>query len=336
MEKKMLRDYLENVRLLEIDIYTIDRSIEELRSSKQTPDTEPRTFYVPSEPKKPKRIRGKTYLGFATTYCLESDYPLIMPFLLPFCISDIREDKKKHDAIVAANQAERDSFDSRHAEWERHIAQIQIEQEKDERRIQQNIENAKYYNRNIDLQISELYTSRESTVHALNKLYDLGILYRKYRSFIPVSTFCEYLDSGRRTELEGMHGMYDLYETELASKLIIDELKTVNFNLGKISNQLGSISNQLVGIQRNQILTYEAVAEGNRIAYDIRSGTSELLQQAITNNTILRESTDTIRDIKTSSQLAAFHSATAARRMDAVARIAEYEFAVKHSPYSIP
>ncbi len=118
--------------------------------------------------------------------------------------------------------------------------------------------------------------------------------------------------------------MYDLYEQQLVGKLIINELSAVNKNLRAISFQLGTLSTQLTGIQQNQLMLYEEVAKANSIANSIKQSTEQLLNV----------SEKHLSAIQSSTELSAFYSEAAARKTNAIAKIAEYEFEVKHSPYN--
>ena len=181
------------------------------------------------------------------------------------------------------------------------------------------------FNGNLDAQISAIISNKAASESALKELYDLNIIYHKYRSLIPITMFCEYLDSGIRSELHGANGIYDLYEQQLMGHQIVGELSTVNSNLRTISCQLGNIANQLSGIERNQVLLHEEIARGNAIATQIKNGTEKLL------NSCDRH----LSAIETAAEITAFNAESTARRTDAMARISEYEFAAKNSPYVI-
>ena len=59
--------------------------------------------------------------------------------------------------------------------------------------------------------------------------------------------------------------MYDICEAELLGKKIGGGLQVVNNNLSAIYALLENISQKISGIQRNQMLLYVAVIEGNTI-----------------------------------------------------------------------
>lgn len=91
----------------------------------------------------------------------------------------------------------------------------------------------------------KLYETQE----ILNKYYNLGIIYPKYRGLIPICTIYEYIESGRCVSLTGPDGAYNLYERELRMNLIIDKLDTV--------------IDKLDSIRKSQYMLYEAIQAGN-------------------------------------------------------------------------
>lgn len=88
-----------------------------------------------------------------------------------------------------------------------------------------------------------------SLIDGRNKLYSMGVIYIKYRSFIPVSSFYDYLASGRCSSLEGPDGAYNLYESEMRSNLVI--------------NQLSAALSSLEQIKANQFMAYSKLSSIN-------------------------------------------------------------------------
>ena len=106
--------------------------------------------------------------------------------------------------------------------------------------------------RNIDLQISSLQNKYNETYAILQQLYNLNIIYPKYRNLIAVGTFYEYFDSGRCSTLEGHEGAYNIFENEL--------------RLNAILGKLDDIINHLEEIRSSQYAIYNAISEGNKTA----------------------------------------------------------------------
>ena len=107
----------------------------------------------------------------------------------------------------------------------------------------------------------------------LSKLYNMNIIFPKYRNFIAISQICEYFSSGRCVQLEGHEGAYNIFENELRQNVII--------------SKLDNVLNQMEQIKQNQYLIYSAIQEGNSILAQIESNTSAIAYNTavIANNT---------------------------------------------------
>jgi len=93
------------------------------------------------------------------------------------------------------------------------------------------------------------------TQSALDALYTLDVIFPKYRYFVAVASFCEYIASGRCDSLEGHEGAYNIYENELRQNVIIGQLNAVIEGLQQIRDA--------------QYMLYEAISESNRIVQGI-------------------------------------------------------------------
>lgn len=98
--------------------------------------------------------------------------------------------------------------------------------------------------------------------NALEQLYNLDIIFPKYRNFVAISQIYEYYMSGRCTELEGHEGAYNIFENEVRQDIII--------------LQLNNISNQLEQIKQNQYLIYQAITQTNITLSKIESNTEAI------------------------------------------------------------
>lgn len=93
------------------------------------------------------------------------------------------------------------------------------------------------------------------TCLALKQCYDVGIIPVKYRSFVPVCMFYDYILNKRTYSLERNPDKFDegainMYENERKQDIIIDKLNIMINNLEAIRN--------------NQAMMYNAIQEGNR------------------------------------------------------------------------
>ena len=124
-------------------------------------------------------------------------FPLIAMMLciiLPYKkIHDIR-DKKAQKSI-----------------YERDLEKYYARKEEDNIRVNRELA----IKRELEKQIRQLTVAKEATEKSLNSLYDIGIIHRKNRHMVAVSSFYDYFDTGRCTSLTGPGGAYDTYEYEV-------------------------------------------------------------------------------------------------------------------------
>ena len=73
--------------------------------------------------------------------------------------------------------------------------------------------------------VAEMEKVYADTQQLLQSVYDIDVIFPKYRNLVAVTTILEYLESGRCTELTGPNGAYNLYEMELRQNLIINRLE---------------------------------------------------------------------------------------------------------------
>ena len=121
----------------------------------------------------------------------------------------------------------------------------------------------------------------------LKRLYELNIIFPKYRHMVAVITMLEYFESGRCEQLTGGHGAYDTYSYEEKQNIIIGKLDVVIDMLNDIRN--------------TQYLLYEAIQEANDTANRIYAQSERIIESngriaenaALTayNSDIIRQST---------------------------------------------
>lgn len=103
--------------------------------------------------------------------------------------------------------------------------------------------------REMAVQLPKLLQESEKkyaqTQQLLQSYYNLDIIYPSYRGIVPISTMCQYLDSGRCTQLSGHEGAYNLYENELRMNLIIGKLDTIIQQLDEISSSQRALAQEL-------------------------------------------------------------------------------------------
>lgn len=314
MQKRELLDYLREVKALEDDVYTMDEAIMHLEKSKKpmpqrTAILAPSRGAVDCTEVKMAGLWIGMILGFIIPIPVVGWWAILLSpicmFLGGIILAYVFEGIGK-----AGNEAEAQR------KYIEDMKQYRQRIQEDEVRFMREEEAVTAYNNAVKEKIKEIMSVRAQTMAALEKLYSVGIVYIKYRSIIPVTMFCEYLESGRCESLEGPDGMYNLYESELRLNLIIGELQKVRNVLGRISAQIGSVSAELSKMRDNQYLLCRSLEEGNRIAQ--RICTSALAAE--------RNSAAALRN----SEWAAYNSEITARNTKAIARVAEFEHMQKY------
>jgi hypothetical protein len=87
--------------------------------------------------------------------------------------------------------------------------------------------------------------------NTLNLLYDLDIIYSKYRNLKAISKFLEYVESGRCKTLSGVLGCYNLFEQEYRLDLMLDKFDQVLLKLDDIQKQNINLFTAINRINRN-------------------------------------------------------------------------------------
>lgn len=135
----------------------------------------------------------------------------------------------------------------------------------------QDIKKAKY-------ELEYINSLLQQDIELENNLYSYGIIYGKYRNFVAITSFYDYLISGRCSELEGNDGAYNLFEEETRNNIIIEKLDQVIVSIDKIKSMQYSLYNQINNINKslnlingqllvNNFAQAEIVANTNVTAY---------------------------------------------------------------------
>ena len=89
--------------------------------------------------------------------------------------------------------------------------------------------------------LANLYAAR-------NKLYAYNVIFEKYRDPVAISSFTEYLISGRCTSLEGADGAYNIYENEIRMNLVITKLDSIIISLEQIKQNQFTLYTEMLKI----------------------------------------------------------------------------------------
>lgn len=223
-----IKDHLKNAKILEDRIYTIDCMVgdidEKIYWLKVVPDAYEPRYETLADYISVGRIAFiccMLLLGFYVGFCA------LIIAIVPIIGIEVRalwalyrnsKEKKKYNASVAA----RNSL------------------------CRSNEEKIKV----LECKKSELLEKKSQAEEYLKKIYSADIIYPKYRNFVAVVTIYEYFVSGRCASLTGYEGAYNLYESELRQKIIIDSLNNVMQSLEQI--------------KQNQYMLYQGICDMQR------------------------------------------------------------------------
>lgn len=338
MNKEQLRNYLEQVRLLELDIYTMDRLVDKLNYQRKTA---PHARHIEPPVKKvitPPREEDYKSGGTGKAGAIGAGLGLIggpigaaMGFAIGNAVGKRQQNKEYEKAFEEYKRRRIEADREYQQELSRHN-QLVAEAE---REAKTEAELTYLFNTSIDRQIACIEDQKLATKAVLQRIYDMDIVYIKYRSLIPITRFCEYLDSGLRTELGGANGMYDFYERELMSNQIVGGLHMINealdhidSTLGTVSGQLGAVSGQLSDVQKNQMMLYQEISTCNERAGQISREMQKLNETAVRNE-------QRLASIEDSAKMAELNTKMAARRTDALTSMVEYDRAERDGMLTI-
>ena len=279
MQGQALVDYVKRVMDLEKDVYTnqqIQNSFDETfarRKPLPPPKPEIKKIYQPSPPKLNDEDKGKkiaSALGYwlcaigciwFMRWMLSEDVWDLLGFIgvvgllvisaltigsVYLAINsqkEISEKKRKY-------QEDMDSYPQRLAEYNEAVKQTTAENIEKQRQygsaLTEYLQETDQYECERKNAYAQISTSGQKLRWALSSLYDMNVLYPKYRNLVAVSTIYEYLSSGRCDRLDGPDGAYNLYEMELRQNIIIGQLSSIVENLNQIRNNQFTLYNELV------------------------------------------------------------------------------------------
>lgn len=121
----------------------------------------------------------------------------------------------------------------------------------------------------LDEDIDRMQRKRSQTKAVLESGYRLGIISQEYRGFIPVSSFYQYLNSGRCYSLQGPDGAYNKYEEEKRMAIIIT-------HLSEIGGTLHEMNENVKKIRENQFMLYSAIRENTQSLQCIESDIAKM------------------------------------------------------------
>ena len=115
----------------------------------------------------------------------------------------------------------------------------------------------------LDQEIATAEELLQKTYAARNELYAYDIVFDKYRNPVALSSFYEYLMSGRCSALEGAEGAYNIYESEIRANRVIA--------------QLDAVVSSLEEIKHNQYMMYQEMCRTNSLLENLNSTMDQAL-----------------------------------------------------------
>ena len=156
----------------------------------------------------------------------------------------------------------------------------------------------------VKTEIEEAEKLLQELYRARNELYSFNVVFAKYRDIVALSSFYEYLMSGRCTTLEGTNGAYNIYEAEIRQNRIISQLSTV--------------IEKLEDIKQGQFMLYSELKSINRGIKQLNSKMDSAIQSLDTigkNTSIIAENTERIAY---NTEMTAFYERKNAELTDAL------------------
>ena len=152
--------------------------------------------------------------------------------------------------IIDMYNAEYRSYEKRLADYEKN-RDLWISQNEERKIAYANELNAynvalTEYNQEQYIEKAKIESAEYALRAALQRLYDINVIFPKYRNLVAISMIYEYLSSGRCDRLDGPDGAYNLYEIELRQNIIIGQLSSIVENLNQIRNNQFTLYNELV------------------------------------------------------------------------------------------
>ncbi len=141
----------------------------------------------------------------------------------------------------------------------------------------------------IDTRKKSIDSDLEDVEKTLDKLYSLDIIYIKYRNLVAVTTFIEYLESGRCKSLYGYTGCYNVYEQELRQNTIIGKLDQVLIQLDQI--------------KKVQFATYLAIQQSNALQSSLLNTCNQMLDASTKEAALLEAQAQDNKIIKRNSEI---------------------------------
>ena len=146
----------------------------------------------------------------------------------------------------------------------------------------------------LDDEIQKAEATLKALITCRKQLYSMDIVFDKYRNIVALSSFYEYLMSGRCETLEGSDGAYNIYESEIRLNRIIDQLDEVIVSLDEIKKNQYMIFNALKSIDSSLSSLNRSMDKAVKSIQTIEKNTenqSKYLEQISANTAVIAHNT---------------------------------------------
>lgn len=143
----------------------------------------------------------------------------------------------------------------------------------------------------VEQEITDTTARMQQLYRCRNELYSYDVVFGKYRDPVALSTFYEYLMSGRCESLTGAQGAYNLYESECRANLII--------------SQLDGVLKSLEQIKSTQYMIYSSIQMANASLMQLNQTASKAAES-------IRSMGGSVQQLARNSELAAHNTAVTA------------------------
>ena len=208
---------------------------------------------------------------------------LVCPFIFIGVLIDTINKNKKNNTIQASFNKELITYNQNLSNYNDLVA-------KDQKRIDEERKQLDFLNKEI--------SSAEKSIHEssakLRKMYEIGIVFPKYRNMVMINTISEYLQAGRCSELKGPDGAYNILENEI--------------RLNHIAVTLEEAVSKLEEIKNNQYMIYSAIREGNQTLQSFSNKVDNACDQIGKLNRSIIDYSDQIEEIRNNTGLISYNT----------------------------
>jgi hypothetical protein len=137
---------------------------------------------------------------------------------------------------------------------------------------------------------AEIATTEEAlrkNIQCRNELYGYNVVFGKYRNLVAISSFYEYLMSGRCETLEGTNGAYNIYENESRMDSILTKLDEIETKLDDIKSTQFMVYSKLSSIELSLNTLNRSMSKAISALDSINANTASMSRylENISNNT---------------------------------------------------